>query len=282
MSLASHDKSLKYLLSQEPAEFIGFGRGDSVRVLRPVEGDLPARDRLVDGGYRRHENLLDVALDIAEAQVRFHRKERAPVYTHLWDLYGSRQAPVLEDRTVPLGRPQDAACTRVVYRRINLRGMGAVDLLERGPKAFYPLVPLTRDGADLAHVRRAAEAITSRSELSPSKRADHLTVLRFLAEAEDMPKMMLESLLTKEKLMESSLYRSILDEGVAKGRADDRAELLIRLLTVRLGHVSQDVRQIIQAQALTSPDTVLVWFDEAALATDPEAAQRLVRKISAT
>lgn len=43
MSLASHDKSLKYLLAQEPADFLRLGfRSPMLRVLRPVEVDLPA------------------------------------------------------------------------------------------------------------------------------------------------------------------------------------------------------------------------------------------------
>lgn len=130
-------------------------------------------------------------------------------------------------------------------------------------------------------MRRAVAAIEARSDLGPAQRADHLAVLCFLAEAEDMPTKVLESLVTKEKMMESSLYRSILDEGRAEGKAEGKAESLIRLLVARVGHVSPELRQIILTQARTSPEALSVWFDEAALAPDAEAAQRLIRKIGA-
>ena len=77
--------------------------------------------------------------------------------------------------------------------------------------------------------------------------------------------------------MQSSLYREIFQDGKAEGKADS----LIRLLAARLGRVSPEVRQAIQAQAQAAPDILSVWFDEAALTSDAEAAQRLIRKITA-
>src|SRR5579871_6792554 len=81
MSLESHDRSLKFLLARKPADFIRFGiPSATVNVLRPVESDLPVRDRDVDGGYliqhdgqrrvahvefhRRHQDLTELALDV--------------------------------------------------------------------------------------------------------------------------------------------------------------------------------------------------------------------------
>ena len=159
--------------------------------------------------------------------------------------------------------------------------MSAAGLFELGFKALYPLVPLTRDGADVDVVRRAAATIERRAELGVSERADHLTVLRFLAEAEDVPVKVLQSFLSKEQMMQSSLYREIFQDGKAEGKAEGKADSLIRLLAARLGRVSPEVRQAIQAQAQTAPDILSVWFDEAALASDAEAAQRLIRKITA-
>jgi hypothetical protein len=75
-----------------------------------------------------------------------------------------------------------------------------------------------------------------------------------------------------------SLYQSIYGEGVAEGEA----KALLQLLIARLGKVPPEARQIIFAQAQASPDTVSVWFTEAALALDAEAAGRLLRKILST
>ena len=163
MSLASHDRSLKYLLAQEPADFIRFAlRPASVRVLRPVESDLPARDRTVDGGYlierddrhevahvefyRRHEDLTELGLDIGEAQIRIHRRERVPVTTFLWDLYGSRKAEVLSDRVVWLGPEDGAGSSRLMYRRVNLRGFIVSDFAQHWPGALRQMGEWIRSG----------------------------------------------------------------------------------------------------------------------------------------
>src|SRR5262249_23664133 len=146
----SFDQSLKYLLQHAPADFIGFALGDAgVRVLEPVPTVLPSRGRDVDGAYliarggapkevaakdkrvahielhRRHQALLDLAVDVAEAQIRLFRRERRLVVSHVWDLYGNADAPVFEERTLAYG---DAG-SRCVYVRVNLRGLGWDELL---------------------------------------------------------------------------------------------------------------------------------------------------------
>lgn len=63
----------------------------------------------------------------------------------------------------------------------------------------------------------------------------------------------------------------------ARGRATD----LIRILVARLGRVSTEVREIILAQVKSAPETLDTWFGEAIQATDANAAQALLRKISA-
>lgn len=145
-----------------------------------------------------------------------------------------------------LGRPEAAASSRVVYRRVNLRAMAAEELLTQRFAALYPLVPLTGDGAAVAAVQKAATLF-----------------------------------LTREKMMESRLYREIFQEGEAKGEAKGKAELLIRLLLKRTGAVAPEVRQAIHTQAQADPDVFSGWFDEAALADNLEAAQRVIRKITA-
>src|SRR5437870_4611223 len=133
MSLETHDKGLKFLLAQDPLGFIRFGLGaDALQVLRPVESDLPARDRVIDGAYlierdglrqvahveffRMHQGLIELALDIGEAQVRLRRKEGTPIYSLLWDLYGSRKAKVLHRRVLFVGVKGDPASTRICYQ----------------------------------------------------------------------------------------------------------------------------------------------------------------------
>jgi hypothetical protein len=312
MSFETHDRSLKYLLAQDPASFIQFGfPAAATQVLRPIEIDQPVRHRVVDGGYlaqgaagrqvihieflRRHQSLAEAAFEVGQAQLRLHWREKVPVVTLLWDLYGSKHAELLSDRAYWLGWPAEAASSRVAYRRVNLRAMAAAELLAKGLPTLYPLVPLTQDGTEEPALRQAAAAIEARTDLREAQRADHLAVLRFLAEAEEVSVAVLQSFLTREKLMESSLYREIFQEGEAKGKAEGEAKgkaegkaegeaaLLIRLLLMRLGRVAPEVRQAILARAQTDPEVIRMWFDEvAATATDTvEAAQRVVRKTTA-
>src|SRR5215468_6744791 len=116
--MGSFDQSLKHLLHSRPEDFIRFGMGDpSIEVLRPAEAALPARpakNRDVDGGYRfrrrgelllghvefdrRHQSRKDLALDVGEAQIRFHRREGLRVVSFVWDLYGKTDQPLLTDR----------------------------------------------------------------------------------------------------------------------------------------------------------------------------------------
>ena len=173
-----------------------------MRVLEPVATVLTSRGRDVDGAYliaagtappgdrvaeddkrvvhvelhRRHQALEELAIDVAEAQVRLHRRERKLILSHVWDLYGDAAAPLLDERTYRYG--EDGS--RCVYRRINLRALGCAQLLAEAPPSLWPLVALTRDGARRAAGEGARDAIEERAEWTIEERADHLAVLWFV------------------------------------------------------------------------------------------------------
>jgi predicted transposase YdaD len=234
--MESFDQSLKYLLEHEPGDFIQFALGGGpVEVLRPVESALPSRGRDVDGGYffvsggvqrlahiefhRRHQGQGELAIDVAEAQIRLFRREHVEVISFVWDLYGRAGEPVLSSCVLVFGEGSQSQ-----YRRINLRGMSFRDLLAQGPPALWPLAPLTRDGATGEAVQAVRDAIEGQAELSASRRADHLTVLWFIAEAEDVAVELLQVYIQREKLMQSELYRSIFAEGKQEGRQEGKQE----------------------------------------------------------
>ncbi|MBK9262316.1 MAG: hypothetical protein IPM54_21235 [Polyangiaceae bacterium] len=189
----SFDHSLKYLLHQEPADFLRFGFGDdAVVIVAPSESALPSRGRDVDGSYlvyrhgkqmvahvefhRRHQSTKDLAVDVAEAQIRLYRREECLVESHVWDLYGDCDGTLTEKLSLNYGT---GCCS--TYVRINLRAMGWQDFLARAPPALWPLVALTRDGATGAAVEKARDAIEARTDRTSSERADHLAVLWFVA-----------------------------------------------------------------------------------------------------
>ncbi len=58
-----------------------------------------------------------------------------------------------------------------------------------------------------------------------------------------------------------------------------RADTIVRVLTVRLGAVDPTLRA--RVRGLTDVETLEAWYDEALLAVDATAAQRLADKIVA-
>lgn len=302
-SMQSFDHSLKHLLHHDPADFIRFGLGDdTVTVVEPIPSDLPSRGRDVDGGYRilrgkspevahiefhrRHQSALDLAIDVAEAQVRLFRRERLRVVSFVWDLYGDPDRPLLEEKTLELGAKGLALASRSVHVRVNLRALRADELLATAPPALWPLVALTRDGATEEGVRKARDAIEARTELTAATRADHLAVLWFVAEAEGVATRIMNVYLSEERLMESELYKSIFAKGEAcgevrgeaRGEARAHASTLVRMLTHRLGAVDPALRQRIQT--FGDAATLEVWTDEVVLASDEAAVRRVLEKIS--
>jgi hypothetical protein len=167
---------------------------------------------------------------------------------------------------------------------VNLRALRAEELLSRGPPALWPLVPLTGDGDRLEAVRRARDAIEARPGIAAAVRADHLAVLLFMGVAEGLPQDLLRAYLPREKMMESSLYREIFDEGKAegelKGKAEGKADTLARILLRRFHLVDDLLTQRIHAE--TRLDVLDLWLDEAVLTADEEGIQHLVERIKRT
>jgi predicted transposase YdaD len=231
-------------------------------------------------------------VDVAEAQIRLFRRERLPVLSHVWDLYGRQDQPLLQERTLHYGASRQQAHSLCVYQRVNLRALRWEELLGLGLPSLWPLVPLTRDGASLQAVRQARAAIEGRGALSTSGRADHLAVLSFVAEAEGLSAQALRAYISKEELMGSTLYREILAEGVKEGekRGERRGkrqgvtqvkkETILRILTSRLGHVEPSV--LTRLQALTSSEALSEWYEEALQAVNARLARKLLAKITSS
>jgi hypothetical protein len=290
--MESFDQSLKYLLHHAPADFIRFGGGDPrVRVIEPVPTVLPSRGRDVDGAYlialgdapekdddlgdehkrvvhvelhRRHQSLDDLGVDVAEAQIRLNRRERKRIVSHVWDLYGDARAPLLERRSYAYGE-DGSLC---VYRRVNLRALGWEELLTKAPPSLWPLVALTRDGASEAAIEQTRDAIEARSALTEGVRSDHLAVLWFVAEAEGVPARLMREYLSRERLMESELYKEIFGDGMVKGRAED----ILAVLGARGIPVSDTVRERILG--CTDIPTLDAWIRRAAVASTAASVVR--------
>ena len=280
--METFDQSLKHLLEHEPADFVRFAlKGATVELIKAVAVTLPSRGRAIDGGHRvrvggvekiahtefqrRHQSQSELAVDVAEAQVRMYRREGVEVVSLVWDLYGRRDEPVRSERVLRF-----AANSQSAYVRVNLRGMGWRELLAEGPPALWPLVALTGDGATDEAVHAARDAIVARPDLSAAQKADHVAVLWFVAEAEDVAVTAMKAYIREEDLMQSVLYQEIFAKGELKGELKGKLEgelkartaALLELLELRGIPVSDAVR----AEILACRDlpTLEHWFRRAA------------------
>lgn len=292
--MESFDQSLKYLLQHQPAAFLRFGlRDPTIQVLGPLPSDLPARGRDIDGSYlidrggvrtvahlefhRRHQQVEELSIDVAEAQIRLYRRERLPVLSQVWDLYGSADEPVVTERALPYGAVIEGSASRAVHQRVNLRALGWEDLLTLAPAALWPLVTLTRDGAQEDVVQQACGRIEAKTELSSSERADYLAVLWFVAEAERVPTRLMRVYISEERLMESELYKSIFSKGEARGQVRSEAKTILRILSRRLGALDPALSE--RVQEMSDRETLTAWYEAALEIDDTEGAQRLVETI---
>lgn len=304
--MESFDQGLKYLVHHDPADFLRFALArPAIDVIESLPAALPSRGRDVDGCYlisldgeptiahfefhRRNQSLDELATDIAEAQIRLFRREDKLELTLLWDLYGSADEPFLEDRTLRYGRAPGRRGSEAAYSRVNLRAIVWTNFLHDAPPVLWPLVPLTKGGANEQAVMQARDAIEARTDLGFSEQLDYLAILRFIAEAEDMPQQILEAVLAKEEAMSSGLYESAVAKGEARGLAKGIAEgivqgeakalagAIVRMLRRRMGVVKSDVRKRILSE--TNVKMLRRWLDLASDAMDAESAQRVVDTI---
>lgn len=191
----------------------------------------------------------------------------------MWDLYGTENEPVVERRTLDFGAEERGPGSQAAYQRVNLRGLAWKTLLAEGPPVLWPLVALAGDGASEAAVHGARDAIEARADLSAAVRADHLAVLWFVAEAEQLPVEVMRAYISEEKLMESTLYQS----AMARGETKAYAETIVRLLSHRMGALDPSIRE--RVRKVTDAEILKPWYEEALLAIDAEGAQRLAEKI---
>jgi hypothetical protein len=77
--------------------------------------------------------------------------------------------------------------------------------------------------------------------------------------------------------MASTLYQTIFEKGEARGRAGERADTIIRVLTRRVGPLAPAI--MARIRSVSTIEALDVWLNEALDAPDAESARRLVEDI---
>ena len=142
--------------------------------------------------------------------------------------------------------------------------------------ALWPLVPLTRDGKTEEALARTTRTLRAR-RLPDSDKADLLSALRFLAEAENVPLALLNRYIDRKelKMTKGSLYQEIMQEG----RQEGHQEAILLALETRLGKVPQTIRSRVMAESRSR--VLTSWFNAAADATDATSARKVLERIRA-
>jgi len=144
------------------------------------------------------------------------------------------------------------------------------------PPSLWPLVPLTRDGATPEVVRATFSRVDARPDLTPARKADHLAVLWFIAEAEDVPVEVLRACMSEEKMQESVLYQEIYTRGQRSGVMKEDAETILRILKRRLGNLDPTLSERVRT---ASVEQLEAWYDQALDAVSAQSASELVETI---
>src|SRR5438309_1047160 len=117
-----------------------------------------------------------------------------------------RTTPPAPSRTSrsEVGSPVDPAplATR------HLHGL-RMDTFDQALKYLTQREPAAFNGTDEEALHQARDAIEGRPDLSPAQKADHLAVLWFVAEAEEVPVRAMKAYITEKQLMASALYQEI-------------------------------------------------------------------------
>jgi hypothetical protein len=77
--------------------------------------------------------------------------------------------------------------------------------------------------------------------------------------------------------MESTLWRTAVEEGEARGERRTKADTIIRILAYRIGAVAPTLRERIRG--IADIETLTIWYTEALFVVDAEGARRLADKI---
>ena len=132
-------------------------------------------------------------------------------------------------------------------------------------------------GATETGVEQARDAIEGRTDRSSAERADHLAVLWFVAEAEDVPVRVMRAHISEDRLMESWLYTDIFKKGELRGELRGKAETIVGILANRMGTVDPAVRE--RVRSVSDPAVLSTWYQEALLVLDADGAHRLANEI---
>ena len=151
--------------------------------------------------------------------------------------------------------------------------------------------------APLAASSESLAGVIDHTHLSPVQRADHTAVLYFLAEAEDVPLVLLRNLIEDQKMKQSALYQRIrqegveeglekglekglqkgLEKGLEKGELKHMASIILKVLARRLPEVSPAVTARVRSE--TRHEVADLWCEDALRADDAEQARALHDRI---
>lgn len=256
MAVGRYDLTMKRLTAEFPEDYVRLALKAERFVVEPLEVEavdraLPSLEREVDFVARVGVEGEEVIL-VLESQTRWEGDvpERLFHYTsRLRERYRLGVYPVVlvfrptgqwvEEWVMQgLGRQ----VVRFGFEVIRLWEVEAREVIERGLKGVYPLLPLMRQaGRGVEEVLEESQRLILEGIEERQARADAYVALRVLSEI-GHPGDLVERILHRREIMsESRFYREILEEGRVAGLQEGMEERLredvLEVLEVRFGRV---------------------------------------------
>ena len=253
--MGPYDLTMKRLTSEFAEDYARFALGVDPSVVEPLEVEevdrtLPSLLREVDFAARVEVSGQEILL-LLESQTRWEgdMPERLFQYVaRLRERYRLSVYPVVlvfrKRREIRTEWGMEALTLEVVrfrYRVIGLWEVSSEEVIRKGLAGLYPLLPLMRweESGDAA-VLEESERLVLEGTGEGERRADAYVALRVLSGLRYPSELIDRILRRREIMLESPVYREILEEGKALG------ENVLEVLEVRFGIVPSSLEELVR------------------------------------
>ena len=267
--MGPYDLTMKRLTSEFAEDYARFALGVDPSVVEPlkveeVDRTLPSLLREVDFAARVEVSGQEILL-LLESQTRWEGDMPERLFQYVARLRERYRLPVYpvvlvfrKRREIRTEWGMEALRLQVVrfrYRVIGLWDVCSTEVIRKGLAGLYPLLPLMRwEGKEDAEVLEESERLVLEGTGEGELRADAYVALRVLSGLRYPLELIDRIFRRREIMLESPVYREILEEGKALGLKEGLElgeesrlrEDVLEVLEVRFGLVSSSLEELVR------------------------------------
>ena len=259
--MGPYDLTMKRLTSEFAEDYARFALGVDPSVVEPLEVEevdrtLPSLLREVDFAARVEVSGQEILL-LLESQTRWEGDMPERLFQYVARLRERYRLPVYpvvlvfrKRREIRTEWGMEALTLEVVrfrYRVIGLWEVSSEEVIRKGLAGLYPLLPLMRweESGDAA-VLEESERLVLEGTGEGERRADAYVALRVLSGLRYPSELIDRILRRREIMLESPVYREILEEGKALGEESRLREDVLEVIEVRFGIVPSSLEELVR------------------------------------